>query len=104
MYRISQVFVALLLILATGFVHGMWTGRWRIDHELEEAAARLDRAPGDIGDWKARPEPIDADSLARAGAIGSWSRSYRNDASGDVLTVILLCGRAGPMSVHRPED
>ena len=75
MYRTAQGAIALLLILGTGFVHGMWTGRWRVAHELEEAAARLEKAPGDIGDWKASPDSIDADSLARACAVGSWVRT-----------------------------
>jgi hypothetical protein len=103
MPRIVSVAVALLLILATGFVHGTWTGRWSVSRELEEAAARLDQAPGDIGDWKATPDSIDAETLALAGAVGSWVRTYRHAGSKEVLTVILLCGRAGPMSVHRPE-
>jgi hypothetical protein len=104
MYRIAQIAVALLLILGTGFVHGTWTSRWQVAHELEEAAARLERAPEDISDWKASPSSLDAGSLARAGAVGSWIRTYRHEGSGDVLTIILLCGRSGQMSVHRPED
>jgi hypothetical protein len=104
MYRIAQVVLALLLILGTGLVHGMWTSRWRVAHELEEAVARLEQAPEDIGEWKASPASIDAGSLARAGAIGSWIRTFQHQGSGEVVTVILLCGRAGQMSVHRPED
>src|SRR5262249_2725025 len=41
--------------------------------------------------------------LAAAGAAGSWVCTYRHERTGEVLTVILLCGRPGPMSVHRPE-
>jgi hypothetical protein len=104
MYRVAQIVLALLLILGTGLVHGMWTNRWRVAHELEAAAARLEQVPENIGAWTASPEPLDAGSLARAGAIGSWSRTYRCPGSGAVFTVILLCGRAGKMSVHRPED
>src|SRR6266851_5377499 len=95
--------VALILILTTGFVHGMWTGRWLVSHALEEATGRLNRAPNDIGNWKASSSEIDANILARARATGSWVRTYRHEDSNEVLTVILLCGRAGPMSVHRPE-
>jgi hypothetical protein len=103
MYRTAQAAVALLLILVTGWVQGTWTGRWSVAHELEEAAARIEQAPGDLGEWKASLDSIDADSLARAGAVGSWVRTYRHEGSGDVFSVILLCGRAGPIAVHRPE-
>lgn len=103
MPRVVAPAVALLLIVATGFVHGTWTGRWSVAHELEEAAARLEQAPGDIGDWKATPDVIDDDTLSVAGAAGAWARTYRNLGTRQVLNVVLLCGRAGPMSVHRPE-
>ena len=103
MPRSIQLAVAAALILTTGFVHGMWTRRWNPSHELEEAAARLQRAPEDLPGWKASPYEIDANVLTRARASSSWSRTYRQDGTKEAITVILLCGRSGPMSVHRPE-
>jgi hypothetical protein len=94
---------ALVVVLGTGLVHAMWIGRWRSPQVLRDAAARLGHAPEDLGEWKARPAEIDAEVLASAGAVGSWVRSYRHEGSGETLTILLLCGNGGPMSVHRPE-
>ena len=49
--------VALSLVIATAIVTGQWANRWKTSHELESAAARLDRLPLMIGDWAGRAEP-----------------------------------------------
>lgn len=100
--RAIPLTVAFAAILATGGVHGLWTARWNYPRELEEAVARLDGVPLVIGDWHGRVLGADAEMFARAGAVGYWMRRY--DRKGQSVTVILMCGPAGKMSVHRPDD
>src|SRR5262249_2195539 len=68
-----------------------------------EAVTRLDHAPGDLGPWKCEPAEVDREALSQAGAEGYWIRRYANSRTGQSALVILLCGRSGRMSVHRPE-
>jgi hypothetical protein len=103
MTRLLLSLAALLVLTASGFVHGLWTERWQKSRELEDAAARLGHAPADVGDWQGRGDQLDPATLALAGARGSWVRYFTHRGTGEVVTVILLCGRPGPMSVHRPE-
>ena len=94
--------VALLVLLFTGLVHGLWTGRWHTDTDLLAAAASVHEVPLTIGDWQGRAEAADEESFQQAGAAGYWIRRYQRDR--EVMTVILMCGRAGRLSVHTPRD
>ena len=97
------IVVGLLFVLATGLVHGLWSNRWSGEGDLEAAAARLPEAPLNVAGWKGRDEPaLDARRLARAGAAGHLRRFYVND-KGQGISVALLCGRFGPLSVHTPD-
>jgi hypothetical protein len=85
-------------------VHGVWTDRWSTSRELERAAARLgEEMPGDLGPWKAEAIELDPGALRAAGAVGHWARVYKHGRTGESVTVLLLCGRPGRISVHRPE-
>ena len=41
--------------------------------------------------------------MSLAGAEGWWARRFTDERTGTQLQVILLSGRPGPISVHRPE-
>jgi len=96
-----------------GIVHWLWSDRWGQSRELEEAAQRLERIPdvfregtadGEDSGWgPGVPSELDAASLTQAGARGAWLRRFTHKGSGATVTVILLCGRPGRTSVHRPE-
>jgi hypothetical protein len=94
---------ALGVVLCTGLVHGLWTQRWADNRDLEEAAARLERVPVDVGDWHGEDLGIDAVKLARAEAAGYLFRRYTNRGTGQSVNVMVLCGRFGPLSVHTPD-
>jgi hypothetical protein len=104
MQRRIPLLVGLILLLLVAVVQGVWTQRWQKSADLEMALARLANAPGDLGTWKAEPVEFDADTLTAAGAQGSWVRRYTDTRSGASVLVLLLCGRSGKMSVHRPQD
>jgi hypothetical protein len=103
MRRILPLLAGLIIVAVTAVVQGVWTQRWQTSAALEAAVERLSGAPGDLGSWKAEPAELDADALAAAGAQGHWVRRYTDARTGTSVLVILLCGRPGKMSVHRPE-
>ena len=104
MSRILPLLTALIVVAVAGFVHGRWTQRWEKSPELEAAVLRLDRVPQSVGNWKAHAAPeIKAEELAQAGADGAWVKRFTS-TNNDTVLVVLLVGRAGNMSVHRPEN
>ena len=101
--RTLPLAIGLFVVLTSALVQGVWTQRWQKSADMEAAVRRLNDAPGDLGTWKAERVELDADALTDAGAQGSWVRRYTDTRSGASVLVILLCGRSGKMSVHRPE-
>jgi hypothetical protein len=94
---------ALAVVLATGLLHGRWTQRWQSSSALATAAAQLDGVPLTLDDWHGQVLDIDADAIADAGLAAGWRRQYVHGRDGAAVTVVLLCGRSGPTSVHTPE-
>jgi hypothetical protein len=56
-----------------------------------------------VGEWEGRPTDVDGRQLAVAEAAGSLSRVYVNRRTGAEVTVVMLCGRPGPIALHSPE-
>jgi len=103
MTRALTFSAGLAVVIATGVVYGAWTQRWQKSADLEARAAKLRDLPDDVGRWKSQPAEIEPDALSMAGAEGWWARQFTDERTGARLLVILLCGRPGPISVHRPE-
>ena len=103
MTRALTFAAGLAVVIASGLAYGAWTQRWQKSAGLEARAAKLRQLPDDFGPWKGHAADLDADALALAGAEGWWVRRFTDERSGASLLVILLCGRPGPMSVHKPE-
>ena len=94
---------AAALLAFCGIVHGLWTNRWTAPAEVEAAAGRLDRVALALGDWDGEPLPMSDRDRLMAGGAGYLLRRYRSRASGASVTVFLVCGRPGPVSVHTPD-
>jgi hypothetical protein len=103
MTRYLTAAIALGILMVSGLVHGSWAGRWNPSMVLQEAAARVDTVPLEIGDWKGHNEDADPGAFFQAGAESFWTRAYVNPRKNTTLFVILMCGRAGRMAVHTPE-
>jgi hypothetical protein len=103
MKRILALLAALSVLGASGYVHGVWTERWQKSGELERALTRVDLVPMKVGTWEAKALEADAETFRRAGAQKYWVRQYTDTLTNTNATVILMCGRAGRMSVHTPE-
>jgi hypothetical protein len=100
MKRYLPAALAILAIIATGVVHGFWTGRWSGERDAD-IASRLEQVPQDLGDWRGRD--LEADARLKEGMVGTLYRSYTNRATGKNVVVYLVCGRSGPVAVHTPD-
>jgi hypothetical protein len=103
MTRFLPIAAAWTLVLGAGIVHGLWTQRWRPSQEVEAAVARIDHVPMELGDWKGEGAELDPEAVAQARVSGCWMRRYTQQSTGAKVSVLLMCGRAGPLSVHTPE-
>jgi hypothetical protein len=103
MRRTLPMATALVLVIAAGLVHGQWTRRWGRSDAVESAAARLERIPLTLGDWHAQSETLSRRQLEVAEIAGYVARRYENRAGKGAVTILLVCGRPGPISVHTPD-
>ncbi len=91
---------AAVLLFFCGLVHGLWTDRWALTNEPGASAARLQEVAAELGGW--RGEPIDVDPSRVGPVAGHLFRRYQNEG-GQSVTMALVCGRPGPVSVHTPD-
>ncbi len=103
MKRVASVLIALGILVVSGLVHGFWAERWTPSTALQEAAARVEQVSMAIGDWQAQAIDTDPGAFFQAGAVTYWTRSYTHARTKTSVLAILMCGRAGRMSVHTPE-
>jgi hypothetical protein len=103
MLRIFPPLCAVILVIASGVAQRVWTGAWTgPDNEPAAFAARLANVPLTIGDWQGTDVAISPNELAGAEAVGHVVRRYvRPDKAGEV-SLMILCGRPGPISLHPP--
>jgi len=91
------------LVLVAGVYQGMENERWHSSSNVADAARRLENVPRLLGDWKGQEQPLNIGDLTHLGIRGHMSARYRNSTTGDVVTVLIVCGRPGPISVHTPD-
>jgi hypothetical protein len=103
MLRTTIILTSTLLILAaTGLVHGLWTDRWEVTEEPRRSQARIYRVPLSLGDWDGRDMEIDFSQIPEEISGQGYVRRYVNRVTGDVVTMYLTCGRPGHISIHTP--
>lgn len=95
--------LVLVVVMASGIAHGLWSGRWNVSDGPERAAARLAQVPMIVGDWDGRASELDARQMSVAELSGAHVCEYVNRRTGSVVSTLLVCGRPGPVSVHTPE-
>jgi len=104
MKRPAAIGIVLASLLVPAVVGGMWTGRWGQSERLKQAVSRLEQVPEALGeDWDVQTRSLSAREVAAAELDGYVSRQYVNRRTGGVVSVLLLCGRPGPISAHTPE-
>lgn len=103
MTRIVCLIAAAGILIAAAVAHGLRTDRWGPRADLVAAAARLDQVPAKLGEWEGSAAKIDERQIAAAQVAGYLARRYVHRSSGQEVTVLMLCGRPGPISVHTPD-
>ncbi len=101
--RAALVVLGLGVLVAAGIFEGIRSNRWGVPENLKASASRVEKVPAAFGDWTSAEVPVDRKILERAEAVGSVSRVYKNAKTGSVVSVMLLCGRAGPIASHTPD-
>jgi hypothetical protein len=101
MQRIFIIASACLVLIASGVVHGIWTDRWSEQVGLSDAVAALDQLPMKIGAWQGSPVEMEKDE--KTGLAGVIARRYVHAASGKGVTLLLACGKPGPVCMHTPD-
>ncbi|HWG45961.1 MAG TPA: exosortase-associated EpsI family protein [Gemmataceae bacterium] len=89
-------------LIACGIVHGFWTDRWLPPVETAQAADRLETVPLELGEWDGEVIAVKSGE-AGAGVAGCIRRRYVNRKTGAEVSLFLVCGRSGPVSIHTPE-
>src|SRR5262249_9827140 len=99
----GPILASLVLVGTLGAVHGGFTDRWGPSGPLERGPAALRRVPVAFGDWSGEDVPYEPEDMARAGIKGCVYRRYTHARTREVVSVLLVCGRGGPISVHTPD-
>jgi hypothetical protein len=98
-------FAALLgstALVVCGIVHGFWTDRWTPPVETAQAAERLNDIPLELGEWDGEALEVKSGEAGN-GVAGCIKRRYVHRKTGAVMSVFLVCGRPGPVSIHTPD-
>src|SRR4051794_39520598 len=103
MKRAIPTVVGVLILVVAGVVHGRWTGRWEPPGAMTRYASALKRVPTTVGDWAGRADTLDDRTVKVAGIDGYFLGQFVNGRTGASSTVMVVCGRPGPISVHTPE-
>ncbi len=103
MWRSLPVLASLTLIAGAGALHGRWTNRWEPAPELGRAADRLALIPLSVGDWRGKDYELDREQAEAARLAGYCYRRYENRRSRRAVSVLLVCGRPGPVAAHTPD-
>jgi hypothetical protein len=97
------VTAAVVVLVATGFSHGLRTDRWGTAQVVVDAARRLDAVPDKVGDWVSKPFEIDVKHLEIGQIAGYRARTYTHQPTGNEISVLLVCGRPGAIGAHTPD-
>jgi hypothetical protein len=96
-----------VLVCATvlgGVIHGRMSGRWGAHSVMKELASRLQKLPNKVGPWQMRaPQPLSEAAERTLECAGYISGQYENEETGEVVSMFVLLGPAGPISVHTPD-
>lgn len=69
---------------------------------LLRAVSKLEKLPSSIGAWTSASAAIDPREQRLAEIAGYFRREFRHAQTGRAVSLTILCGGSGPMSVHPP--
>jgi hypothetical protein len=100
MLRTSSGFVAIGILLFSGLCHGYLTNRWGEGNTNTDMNPVLAQLPAVVGDWEGS---VLEEYSPSPGYYGSLARRYKNRRTGDTVTILLMCGPPGLVSIHTPD-
>lgn len=96
--------LALALIVLLAVVQGRWSDRWsKPGADIKDLAALLEGVPMTVDEWEGEDQPADSGELQASGAVGHVTRVYRNRATGERVSLFIICGHSRNISVHTPD-
>jgi hypothetical protein len=102
--RLIAFGVVLITVLVSGTAAGLRSGRWGSARAVEAAAALLDRVPLSLGpDWDVQETTLSERQVALAEIERYLARRYVHRRTGTIVSMLLVCGRPGPICVYSPE-
>jgi exosortase len=99
----AATLLALAVVVLQGLVHSWWIDRWAVSDEPGVSAARLADVPRTVGEWDGEDLTLDPHHQAIGEIRGYLFRRYVHRSRKTVLSVLLVRGRPGPISVHTPD-
>jgi hypothetical protein len=96
--------LAAVLTLFSGMIQGHLNHRWGMSPDARAAVAVLDQIPHEFGKWRLETGGEKLSDVVKniLQCEGYLSNRYVNEA-GDQVSVAVLLGPPGPISVHTPE-
>lgn len=101
--RLSLLIAGLCVIIILNMAQRLYSERHDNGADIVLAVQRLTHVPLQVGDWTAHTMPMEAAVINKARLAGCWMRQYKHAATHQEVSVVLMCGAAGPTSVHTPE-
>ena len=105
MGRMIPFILAAVAIVVLTVVEGTISERWiDLSREASYGVELLKQVPKDIGDWNGKDsEEVDEQVLRVAGAKGFVSRDYKNEKTGQFVSVWMIVGHARDTAEHTPD-
>lgn len=109
MQRIPPSFLVALslgmgLTVVSGLAFGWLDARWASPPDMVAIGSKLEQLPERVGDWTlVETQQLDDNARQLLRCYGDAVRVYANVNSGSRVTVAVLLGPRGPISVHTPE-
>jgi hypothetical protein len=101
-----SIIVAIVSIVGAGVFDGIRMNRWTPSTELRDAIVNIPTLPLTIGDWVGKDEPMSENEVRKLKAKGmdvTMTRTYTNSRTGEVVSMLIVCGRTGPVAAHTPQ-
>ena len=107
MNTLKIVLIGLVLSAITygiGEVHGKLSNRDGLRPDVIAAGKKLEHLPTEFGEWVTENDKGLSKNVKQIlECTGSVSRVYRNQKTGETISVAVILGPAGPVAVHTPE-
>jgi hypothetical protein len=103
-WLLSGIILVAALTVLSGVLQGNMRNRWGPSADVLSAANKLVEIPSQFADWRLQSSgELDESASKMLECAACIVRNYENRATGDVVSVTLLLGPPGPISVHTPE-